>query len=74
LTGYLFWKLEIPIPPLVLALILGGTTEQSFRNAMTIAGNDLMFFVEKPISLTLLLLAAASIVFSIYKQRKVAKS
>ncbi|MDN5318527.1 MAG: putative tricarboxylic transport rane protein, partial [Thermovirga sp.] len=49
LTGYLFWKLEIPIPPLVLALILGGTTEQSFRNAMTIAGNDLMFFVEKPI-------------------------
>jgi len=74
LTGYLFWKLEIPIPPLVLALILGGTTEQSFRNAMTIAGNDLMFFVEKPISLTLLLLAAASIVFSIYKQRKLAKN
>ncbi|MBO8154044.1 tripartite tricarboxylate transporter permease [Thermovirga sp.] len=72
LAGYLFWKLEIPIPPLVLALILGGTTEQSFRNAMTISGNDVMFFLEKPISLTLLLLAALSVAFSLYKQKRAA--
>ena len=72
LAGYLFWKLEIPIPPLVLALILGGTTEQSFRNAMTISGNDVMFFLEKPISLTLLLLAALSVAFSLYKQKRTA--
>ncbi len=26
LGGYIFSKLEIPLPPLVLALILGGTT------------------------------------------------
>ncbi len=72
LGGYLLTKLDIPLPPLVLALILGGTTEQSFRNAMTIGNGSLMFFVEKPISLTLLVLAAISIVYSLRKRRKIA--
>ncbi len=71
LGGYLLMKLEIPLPPLVLALILGGTTEQSFRNAMTIGNGSLMFFVEKPISLTLLVMAALSIAYSLRKRRKI---
>lgn len=71
LGGYLLMKLDIPLPPLVLALILGGTTEQAFRNAMTIGNGNLMFFVEKPISLTLLVLAAISIVYSLRKRRKI---
>jgi putative tricarboxylic transport membrane protein len=73
LAGYLFSKLEIPIPPLVLALILGGTTEQAFRNAMTISGNNVLFFVQKPISAVLLLLALLSIIFSVYKERRYAR-
>jgi TctA family transporter len=40
---------------------------------MTISGNDVLFFVQKPISLTLLLLALLSIIFSIYKERKAAR-
>ncbi len=71
LGGYLLMKLDIPLPPLVLALILGGTTEQAFRNAMTIGNGNLLFFVEKPISLTLLVLAAISIVYSLRKRRKI---
>ena len=71
LGGYLLMKLDIPLPPLVLALILGGTTEQAFRNAMTIGNGSLMFFVEKPISLTLLVLAVISIVYSLRKRRKI---
>jgi len=71
LGGYLLMKLDIPLPPLVLALILGGTTEQAFRNAMTIGNGSLMFFVENPISLTLLILAAISIVYSLRKRRKI---
>lgn len=72
--GYIFSKLEIPIPPLVLALILGSTTEQSFRNAMTISTNGIGIFFTKPISLTLLVLAALSLVYSINRERKLAKS
>ncbi len=71
LGGYLLMKLDIPLPPLVLALILGGMTEQAFRNAMVIANSNLLFFLEKPISLTLLVLACFSIVYSLRKRRKI---
>ena len=71
LGGYLLMKLDIPLPPLVLALILGGMTEQAFRNAMVIANSNLLFFLEKPISLTLLVLACLSIVYSLKKRRKI---
>ncbi|MEA3285051.1 MAG: tripartite tricarboxylate transporter permease [Synergistota bacterium] len=72
LGGYMFSKLGIPIPPLVLALILGSSTEQYFRNAMTIANSDLAIFVEKPISAVLLSMAAISFCYALYKRRKVA--
>ena len=73
LGGYFFSKLEIPLPPLVLALILGGTTEQSFRNAMTLSDGSLGIFLSKPISATLIVLAAVSLAYSLLKRRKHAR-
>jgi len=70
LGGYIFSKLEIPLPPLVLALILGGTTEQSFRNAMTLSDGSLGIFFSKPISATLIAFAAISLVYSLLKRKK----
>ena len=55
--GYAFRKTDIPTAPLVLALVLGGTMEQSFRQAMTISGGDARIFLHSGISLTLLALA-----------------
>lgn len=71
--GYIMSKLEIPIPPMVLALILGSTTEQSFRNAMTISNNSISIFFTKPISMVLIILAALSIVYSVQRERKIAQ-
>lgn len=48
LGGYMLGKLSIPIPPLVLALILGGMTEQSYRNALQISNGSIGIFYEKP--------------------------
>jgi putative tricarboxylic transport membrane protein len=70
LGGYMLAKIEIPIPPLVLALILGGMTEQSFRNAMTISGGSAAIFFQKPISLTLLIMAAVSLAYALKKAKK----
>ncbi|MBN1828061.1 MAG: tripartite tricarboxylate transporter permease [Deltaproteobacteria bacterium] len=70
LGGYLLSKLSVPIPPLVLALILGGMTEQTFRNAMTISDGNVATFFVKPISLTFLILAAISLVYSLWRQKK----
>ena len=71
LGGYMLAKLEVPIPPLVLALILGGMTEQSFRNAMTISNGSLAIFFQKPISLTLLVVAGISLLFALKKHGKI---
>ncbi len=56
-AGYLFSKIGLPLPPLVLALILGESTEQYFRNAMTIGNGNISIFIQKPISATMLVLA-----------------
>jgi putative tricarboxylic transport membrane protein len=71
LGGYMLSRLEVPIPPLVLALILGGMTEQSFRNAMTISNGSPAIFIQKPISLTLLIMAGISLVYALRKHKKI---
>ncbi len=68
LGGYIMSKLEVPIPPLVLALILGSNTEQSFRRALSISNGDFMIFLQKPISLVLIVLAIFSLVYSIRRE------
>lgn len=70
LGGYMLSKLEIPIPPLVLALILGGMTEQAFRNALTISNGSPTIFVNQPISLGFLILAAISLVYALRRHKK----
>lgn len=73
-AGYLFSKIGLPLPPLVLALILGESTEQYFRNAMTIGNGNISIFVQKPISATMLVLAALSLIYALIKQSKTKKA
>lgn len=41
ILGYLFKKLEYPLAPLVLALVLGDKAEDSFRQSMLVSQGDL---------------------------------
>src|SRR5687768_2443582 len=59
--GYIFEKVDIPVAPLVLSLVLGGIMEQSFRQAMTISGGSPKIFVGSTITVTLLIFSAISI-------------
>jgi putative tricarboxylic transport membrane protein len=59
--GYVFDKIDIPIAPLVLSLVLGGMMEQSFRQAMTISGGDLKIFYGSAITVTLLVMSLISV-------------
>jgi putative tricarboxylic transport membrane protein len=63
-------KLSIPMPPLVLALILGGMTEQSYRNSLQISNDSMAIFYEKPISLAFLIMAVVSLTYALLKHRK----
>lgn len=69
-VGYIFSILEIPLPPLVLALILGGTTEQSFRNSMVLSDGSPAIFFQKPISAVFIVLAAVSLAYALIKRKR----
>ena len=43
--GYLFKKLDYPLAPLVLALVLGDAAENSFRQSMLLSQGDMSIFV-----------------------------
>jgi putative tricarboxylic transport membrane protein len=59
--GYIFRKVDIPVAPMVLSLVLGGMMEQSFRQAMTISGANPKIFVGSTICLVLLALSVLSV-------------
>jgi putative tricarboxylic transport membrane protein len=59
--GYVFRKLDIPLAPMVLSLVLGGIMEQSFRQAMTISDGNPAIFVGSTICVTLVILSVLSI-------------
>jgi len=48
--GYIMKKLDYPIVPLVLAMVLGRLAEDSLRRALTISGGSLSIFFTRPIS------------------------
>ncbi|CAA9444302.1 MAG: Tripartite tricarboxylate transporter TctA family, partial [uncultured Ramlibacter sp.] len=47
--GYLFKKLDYPLAPLVLALVLGDKAEDSFRQSMLLSQGDLSILVSNPL-------------------------
>src|SRR4029078_4098682 len=48
-VGYLFKKLDYPLAPLVLALVLGDKAEDSFRQAMLLSQGDLAILWSNPL-------------------------
>jgi len=61
--GWLFNKVAIPTPPMLLGIILGPIVEFNFRRAMTISQNDLMIFINRPISLIFIIISIFSFIW-----------
>ena len=60
--GYVFKKLDYPLAPLVLALVLGDKAEDSFRQAMLVSQGEVSIMWANPLvgsitTLALLMLA-----------------
>lgn len=58
LVGVVFRKLEIPLAPLVLTVILGPFIEDALRQSLQISRGDFSIFLTRPLALALLLIAA----------------
>ena len=49
-VGYIFKKLDYPLAPLVLALVLGDISENALRQSLIISQGSLAIFVTRPIA------------------------
>ena len=67
ILGYLFKKLDIPTAPLVLTLVLGSLMERGLRQSLEMSRGDFSIFFSRPISATLLAIAALVIVTSTFR-------
>lgn len=59
--GYLIRKGGFPPAPFILAMLLGPMLERKLEQSLVVSGGSLLIFIQRPISLTLLLLATFTI-------------
>ena len=64
IAGYFLRKLDFPIAPIALTLVLGPQFEMSLRQSLVLSDGSYMIFFRSGISTTLVALAAAIIVFA----------
>ena len=62
LLGYVLLKLDFDLTPLVLGFVLGPMMEENLRRAMLVSRGDPMIFLQRPISLVMLLLAVGLLI------------
>ena len=64
ILGYLFKKLDFPMAPAILTLILGPMLERSLRESLSMSQGDFSIFFVRPISLFFLVITAIILVTS----------
>ncbi|TYB84455.1 MAG: tripartite tricarboxylate transporter permease [Kosmotoga sp.] len=58
LIGYLLEKVDVPLAPMILGIILGPMIEDNLRVGLTKTGGDMTLFFTRPISLVFIILIA----------------
>lgn len=78
IVGFLFEKADIPLPPLILALILGPMIEDNLRIGLLKTDGSLIPFLTRPISLVLIALIFLALfgdnLLALFRRKKPAKS
>ncbi len=67
-VGYLMRKLNYPVAPAVLAIVLGPLAERSMRQSLISSQGDVTTFITRPISLTCVLLAVLLISYPLIQK------
>lgn len=73
LAGFVMKKVNIPTAPMILAVIVGNTMEQSFRQAIRISDGSLSIFHGSVLAISLIVITIVSIVFPIFKDHMMMK-
>lgn len=73
LIGYLLKKMDFPLAPAVLTLILGPMMESSLRTSLEMSQGSFGIFLESPVAVVFLALTAVILIapsFSFFRQKK----
>jgi putative tricarboxylic transport membrane protein len=69
-VGYLMRKLDYPMAPMVLAIVLGPLAESSLRQSLMISHGSPMVFFERPISGVIMLISALLFLLPVFQAIK----
>jgi putative tricarboxylic transport membrane protein len=72
--GYAMRWFGLPVLPMVLGVVLGFLVESNYRRSLVLSDGDYMIFLQDPISLILLICAAAMITFSLLREIRAARA
>jgi putative tricarboxylic transport membrane protein len=71
--GFVLKRMDFDLGPLILGFILGGIIEVQFRRSMLLSDGSLMIFLERPVSLVLILILGAIVATTLYGSLKLRK-
>jgi putative tricarboxylic transport membrane protein len=69
ILGYIFTKLNLNLPTIIVAFFLGPLFERKIRQALLIAGGDVTIFFTRPICLIFLGLTIIGVIFLLSRKR-----
>ncbi len=72
LIGYVLRKLEFPLAPAILAMILGPMMEKSLRTTLEISGGSFLIFLDRPVALVLLIIPVIALGFVLLRPKALA--
>jgi putative tricarboxylic transport membrane protein len=72
--GYFMRKYGYSMAPLIIGLVLGSIAEENFRRGYSMYHGDLVGMMTRPITLVLLIVSIASLVYGVYNSLKPAKA
>ena len=67
-VGYVMSRVGMPVAPVVFGLILGPILEENVRRTLIVSG-DWMVFLTRPISLALILISVAALIYPALRER-----
>ena len=68
--GYFMNVFKFPAAPLLLGFVLGPLVEENMRRALLLSRGDMMTFVERPISASILAVTAALLLWAVWSSIK----
>jgi putative tricarboxylic transport membrane protein len=61
--GYLMRKFDFPLPPLVLAFVIGPIMETALRQSLIMSGGNFAIFISRPVAATLIIVAVLVVIW-----------